>query len=102
MGERQRAAAKARWADPVAAEKLRGELYGPASRAQLGEAMKARWADPEMREKMLAQLRATNADPVVRQKKASAIRERWAMREKMMAAMRGKPKRRRNRDTADG
>jgi hypothetical protein len=104
MRERQRAIAKARWADPVAAAKWRAALFGPAGRAKIGEASRARWADPAVREKMLTKIRASHADPVSRQKKASATKERWAdpaIREKMIAGMRTTTKRRRNRGTAD-
>jgi hypothetical protein len=98
--ERQRALAKARWADPVAAEKWRAALYNPATRAKMSEASKARWADQTAREEMIAKFRASWADPVVRQKKASASKKRWAdpaMREKMIAGMRTTPKRRRKK-----
>jgi hypothetical protein len=57
-GERQRAAAKARWADPIAGAKWRAALYNPTSRAKIGEATKARWADPVARERLIAAMRA--------------------------------------------
>jgi len=53
---------------------------------------------------MIAQNRASHADPVVRQKIGIATKRRWAdpsAREKIIAGMRGAKKRRRNRDTAD-
>src|SRR5579864_2508078 len=56
----------------------RAALYSSATRAKIGEATKARWADPAEREQMIAQLRASSADPVVRQKRVSATKERWA------------------------
>jgi hypothetical protein len=119
--KRQSAAARARWADPIAGAKWRaavneaakarradptfaGPLFSSASRAKIGEATKARWADPAAREKMIAKMRASNADPVVRRKRATAIRKRWAdpaMREQMLAGMRTTTKRRRKRDNAD-
>jgi hypothetical protein len=53
----------------------------------------------------MAGIRASNADPVVRRRKATAVQQRWAdpaMREKLMAAITGaKPERRRRRDTVD-
>jgi hypothetical protein len=57
-----------------------------------------------MREEIIAKMRASHADPVVRQKSTTATRERWAdpaMREKMIAGMKGKPKRRRKGDAAE-
>jgi hypothetical protein len=70
----------------------------------MSEATKARWADPAAREKMIAEMRASLADPVLRQKMASASKERWAdpsMREKIIAGMKAAKRRPRNRDTAD-
>jgi hypothetical protein len=56
-----------------------------------------------MREKIIAGMRVSSADPVVRQKKASATKAADpAMREKMIAGMRAAGERRRNRDTARG
>ena len=53
----------------------------------------------------MAGIREANADPVVRQRKAIAIQERWAdpaMREKLVAGMTGsKSKRRRKSDIFD-
>jgi hypothetical protein len=105
MRERQRAIAKARWADPIAGAKLRAAIRSPASRAKMSEASRARWADPTARENLIAKFRASYADPAVRQKRASAIKERWAdpsVREKIIAGMRATTKRRRKRDAADG
>jgi hypothetical protein len=65
----------------------------------------ALWANPTTRETMIARMRASNADPTVRQKKGSLSKERWAdpmMRKKIIAAMRAAAKSRRKRDTADG
>jgi hypothetical protein len=59
---------------------------------------KARWADPSAREKMITKMRAAQADPTVRQEKASADPE---IRAKMIAGMRNPTKRRKNRDTID-
>lgn len=70
----------------------------------MSEATKARWDDPAARERMITQVRAMSADPVSRQKKASATRKRWAdpaAREKMIAGMRAAGDRRRNKDTAE-
>lgn len=69
----------------------------------MSEATKARCVDPPGRKKMIAQMRASRADPVYRQKTGSATKARWvdpSMREKMIAGMRTAAKRR-NRDTAD-
>ena len=55
--ERKSAIAKARWDDPIAAEKWRAALGDPARRVKLREITKARWADPTMREKMIAGMR---------------------------------------------
>jgi len=55
--ERKSAIAKARWADPIAAEKWRAVLGDPARRVKLREITKARWADPSMREKIIAAMR---------------------------------------------
>jgi hypothetical protein len=104
MLERQRAIAKARWADPVSAAKWRAALLSPARRAKLSEVAKARWADPAAREKMMTKTRASLADPTVRQRIGSTTKERWAdpsMREKMIAGMKTTTKRRRKRGTAD-
>jgi len=49
---------KARWADPITAEKLRAALRDPANRAKMREGTNARWADPLMREKMIVGMRA--------------------------------------------
>ena len=111
MREKYRAAAKARWADPVTGAKWRAavseaiRLFSPASRARLSEATKARWADPASRERLMAGIRASNADPVVGQRKATAVQERWAdpaKRDKMIAGItNGKPNSRRRRTIAD-
>ena len=104
MRERYRAAAKARWADPVVGAKLRAALYNAGTRAKISEATKARWVDPAARERLIVGIRASQADPVVRQKMASAAKDRWAdpeTRKKTIASMRTAAKRRRKRDTAD-
>jgi hypothetical protein len=52
---------------------------------------------------MIAEMRASRADPVYRQKMGAVTKSRWAdpvMREKMIAGMRS-TKRRRKRDPAD-
>ena len=104
MREKYRAAAKARWADPVTGEKIRSALRDPTNRARMREVSLALWADPAARETMIARMRASNADPALRQKKGSLSRERWAdpvMREKIIAAMRATTKHRRKRDLSD-
>jgi hypothetical protein len=58
-----------------------------------------------MRENIVAKLRAAHANPAARQKKASVTKAHWAdplMREKIIAAMRNSPKRRKNREGAAG
>jgi hypothetical protein len=102
--EKYRAAAKARWADPVIGEKIRTALRDPANRARMRQQSIARWAGPATRETMLTRMRASNADPAVRLKKGALSKERWAdpsMREKILAGMRTPKKRRKKRDISD-
>lgn len=59
--ERQSAAAKARWANPVERKKLLDALASPERRAKISPAVKAAWADPESRAKHVASITALPA-----------------------------------------
>ena len=91
--EKQSAATKARWDDPVSGPRLRAAIANSENRAKVSAAMKARWDEPAARNNMTEAIRASLARPEVRAKIGAASRARWAdpvWREKMMAGEEGK------------
>ena len=73
----------------------------PTRRAKISAALKILWADPARRERLMSRY----ADPAIREKFGAQTKARWAdpvMRAKMIAAMRGKKKRRRDARGTEG
>jgi hypothetical protein len=94
--DKQRAATKARWDDPVSGARMRAAIAHPENRDRISAAMKARWEEPAARNKMTASIKASLARPEVRAKIGAATSARWAdpvWREKMIAARKGKARR---------
>jgi hypothetical protein len=70
--DKQSAATKARWDDPVSEARLREAIANPENRAKVSAAMKARWDEPAARNKMTASIKASLARPEVRAKLVAA------------------------------